>query len=68
VPRSWCLKPRKEEDVLKLKEVKAAVIDATLIESAARPRSAIEAPQDRAEGDAPTMPRCVSVPIRTRVR
>ena len=28
----------------------AAIIDATLIESAARPRSYIEAPQDRAEG------------------
>lgn len=37
---------------LKLKEAEAAIIDATLVESAARPRSHIEAPQDRAEGDA----------------
>ena len=37
---------------LKLKAAEAAIIDATLIESAARPRSHIEAPKDRAEGDA----------------
>lgn len=37
---------------LKLKEAEAAIIDATLVESAARPRTHIEAPQDRAEGDA----------------
>ena len=41
---------------LKLKEAEAAIIDATLIESAARPRTHIEAPQDRAEGDAPDDP------------
>ncbi len=41
---------------LKLKEAQAAIIDATLIESAARPRSHIEAPQDRAEGDTPDDP------------
>ena len=36
---------------LKLKEAEAAIIDATLVESAARPRTHIDAPQDRAEGD-----------------
>lgn len=36
---------------LKLKEAEAAIIDATLIESAARPRTFIEAPQDRGEGE-----------------
>lgn len=41
---------------LKLKEAEAAIIDATLVESAARPRSHIEAPHDRAEGDAPDDP------------
>ena len=38
---------------LKLREAGAVIIDATLIESAAHPRSRIEAPQDRAEDDAP---------------
>lgn len=38
---------------LKLKEAEAAIIDATLIESAARPRTHIEPPQDRAEGTTP---------------
>ena len=37
---------------LKLKEAEAAIIDATLIEAAARPRTHIEAAQDREEGDA----------------
>lgn len=41
---------------LKLKKAEAAIIDATLIESAARPRTHIDAPQDRAEGDAPDDP------------
>ena len=41
---------------LKVKQAEAAIIDATLIESAARPRSCIEAPQDREEGDAPDAP------------
>ena len=41
---------------LKLKEAEAAIIDATLIESAARPRTYIEAPQDRAEGGEPDDP------------
>lgn len=41
---------------LKLKEAEAAIIDATLVESAARPRSHIEAPQDRAENEAPDDP------------
>ena len=36
---------------LKLQEADAAIIDATLMESAARPRSYIEAPQDREEGE-----------------
>lgn len=41
---------------LKLKEAEAAIIDATLIEAAARPRTYIEAPRDRAEDDAPDVP------------
>ena len=41
---------------LKLKEAEAAMIDATLIESAARPRTHIDAPEDRAEGDVPDDP------------
>ena len=41
---------------LKLEEAEAAIIDATLVESAARPRPHIEAPQDRAEGAAPDDP------------
>ena len=45
-----------DEHGLKLKEAEAAIIDATLIESAARPRTHIEAPKDRAEGDTPDDP------------
>lgn len=42
---------------LKVKEAQAAIIDATLIESAARPRSHVEAPaEDRAEDEAPDEP------------
>jgi len=41
---------------LKLKEAPAAIIDATLIESAARPRNHIDPPQDRAEDEAPDAP------------
>lgn len=41
---------------LKLKEASAAIIDATLIESAARPRNHIDPPQDRAEDEAPDAP------------
>ena len=41
---------------LKLNEAEAAIIDATLVESAARPRTYIEAPQDRAECEAPDEP------------
>ena len=41
---------------LKLKEAEAAIIDTTLVESAARPRTHIEAPQDRAENEAPEDP------------
>jgi len=41
---------------LKLKEAEAAIIDATLVESAARPRTHIEVPQDRAEGETPDDP------------
>ncbi|MBK0329383.1 IS5 family transposase [Rhodobacteraceae bacterium F11138] len=40
-----------EDHGLKLKEAEVAIIDATLIESAARPRTHIDAPRDRAEGD-----------------
>jgi transposase, IS5 family len=46
---------------LKLKEAEAAIIDATLIESAARPSTYVEAPpQDRAEDEAPDEPPAVS--------
>ena len=45
-----------EDHGLKLKEAEAAIIDATLIESAARPRTHIDAPADRAEGDVPDDP------------
>lgn len=41
-----------EDHGLKLKEAEAAIIDATLVESAARPRTHIDAPEDRAEGEA----------------
>ena len=41
---------------LKLKEAEAAIIDATLIASAARPRTHIDAPKDRSEGEAPDDP------------
>ena len=37
---------------LKLKEAEAAIIDATLIEAAARPRTHVDAPRDRAEDGA----------------
>lgn len=45
-----------EEHGLRLKEAEAAIIDATLVESAARPRTYIEAPEDRAEGEVPDDP------------
>ena len=45
-----------EDQGLKLKEAEAAIIDATLVESAARPRTHIEAPEDRAEDEAPDDP------------
>jgi IS5 family transposase len=45
-----------ENHGLKLKEAEAAIIDATLVESAARPRTHIEAPEDRAEGGTPDDP------------
>ena len=41
---------------LKLKAAEAAIIDATLVTSAARPRTYIDPPQDRAEGDIPGAP------------
>ena len=41
-----------EDHGLKLKEAEAAIIDATLVESAARPSTHINAPEDRAEGEA----------------
>jgi IS5 family transposase len=45
---------------LKVKEAKAAIIDATLIESAARPRSHVEAPaKDRVEDETPDEPATV---------
>ncbi len=46
---------------LKVREAEAAIIDATLIESAARPRSHVEAPpQDRAEDKTPDTPPDIS--------
>ena len=46
---------------LKVKEAEAAIIDATLIESAARPSTYVEAPPlDRAEDEAPNEPPTVS--------
>lgn len=42
-----------EEHGLNLKEGEAVIVDATLVESVARPRTHIDAPQDRAEGDLP---------------
>ncbi|MCP5076229.1 MAG: IS5 family transposase [Rhodobacteraceae bacterium] len=46
---------------LKLKEAEAAIIDATLIESAARPSTHVEAPaRDRAEEEAPQEPPSIS--------
>ena len=45
-----------EEHGLKLKEAEAAIIDATLVQSAARARTHIDAPEDRAEGEAPDDP------------
>ena len=41
---------------LKLREAEAAIIDATLVDSAARPRTHIDAPHDRAEDEAPDNP------------
>ena len=41
---------------LKLKKAEAAIIDAPLVESTARPRTHIEAPQDRAEDEASDAP------------
>ena len=41
---------------LKLQEAEAAIIDATLVKSAARPRTHIDAPEDRGEGAAPDDP------------
>jgi IS5 family transposase len=50
-----------ERHGLKLKKAEAAIIDATLIESAARPRTYIEAPAlDRSEDEAPDEPTVVS--------
>ena len=48
---------RIEDYGLKLKAADAAIIDATLVESAARPRTHIDAPEDRAEGEAPDDPK-----------
>ena len=50
--------------VLKLKEAEAAIIDATLVESAARPRSRIQAPKTGPKAICPTIRRCISAPIR----
>ena len=50
--------------MLKLKEAEAAIIDATLVESAARPRSRIQAPKTGPKAICPTIRRCISAPIR----
>ena len=45
---------------MKAKEAAAAIIDATLIESAAHPRTHVEVPaEDRAEDETPDEPACV---------
>ena len=43
---------RSEDHGLKLQEAEAVIVDATPVKSAARPRSHIDAPQDRAEDEA----------------
>ena len=45
-----------EDHGLKMREAEAALVDATLIQSAARPKTFINAPQDRLEGDTPDEP------------
>ena len=45
-----------ENHGLKLKKAEAAIIDATLVESAARPLTHIEAPKNRAEDEGPYDP------------
>lgn len=50
-----------EKHGLKVKEAEAAIIDATLIETAARPRTYVEAPaEDRAEDETPQEPTTVN--------
>ena len=49
-----------EHHGLKVKEAAAAIIDATLIESAAHPHTHVEVPaEDRAEDETPDEPACV---------
>ena len=49
-----------ENHGLQVKEAAAAIIDATLIESAAHPRTHVEVPaEDRAEDETPDEPACV---------
>ena len=50
------LRRQTEDQGLRLKEAEAAIIDATLVDRAARPRTHIKAPEDRAEDDAPEDP------------
>ena len=49
-----------ENHGLQVKEAAAAIIDATLIESAAHPRTYVQVPaEDRAEDETPNEPACV---------
>ena len=61
---------RSEDHGLKLQEAEAVIVDATPVKSAARPRSHIDAPQDRAEDEAADDPDIywtyISVPILMR--
>ena len=61
---------RSEDHGLKLQETEAVIVDATPVKSAARPRSHIDAPQDRAEDEAADDPDIywtyISVPILMR--
>ena len=61
---------RSEDHGLKLQEAEAVIVDAAPVKSAARPRTHIDAPQDRAEDEAADDPDIywtyISVPILMR--
>ena len=52
---------------LKLKEAEAAIIDATLVESAARPRTISTRPKIGPKAKPRMIRRCITAPIRMRV-